>query len=322
MALKSWRFSTHNGTRRERSGVWQEAMDAVRLPMPARECDENFHGDVVGLVSAAGIEFSRLSATPLTISGRYQNQPAGLWLALMLEGSSVFSDHGHRVELSCGDILYGPTGRDSTLELAADFRLLYLRIPGTALNPTLVNPETLRSGILDGQSRLTKVMCGMLRALGEELEAFDAEDIHPIEVALSEFVVASLATSHTIRCFGDRTRAAHFERICRSLDHQLSDADLTLARLTVQHHVSARYLQKLFEDAGTSFTAYLRDQRLDRCREDLINPAYKGLSVSEICFRRGFNDAPHFSRCFRARFGMTPRACRLKAGQPLIGYPD
>jgi len=318
MALKSWRFSTEKGTNHERSGVWQAAMDAVRLPMPAREFDEDFHGDVVGLVSPAGIEFSRLSATPLTISGQYQNQPAGMWLALMLQGSSVFSNQGHRVELACGDILYGPTGRDSTLELGADFRLLYMRIPGTALNPTLVDPATLRFGILSGEARLTRVMCGMLRALGDELEGFDAADIHPVEVALSEFVVASLATANTVRCFGDRSRAAHFERICRSLDQQLNNADLTLALVSTQQHVSSRYLQKLFEDAGTSFTSYLRDRRLERCRADLMSPAHRGLSISEICFRWGFNDAAHFSRTFRARFGMTPRACRLLGGAELI----
>jgi AraC-like DNA-binding protein len=33
-------------------------------------------------------------------------------------------------------------------------------------------------------------------------------------------------------------------------------------------------------------------------------------SISDICFRWGFNDAAHFSRSFRADYGMTPRAFR------------
>ncbi len=321
MALKSWRFSTNKGTSHERAGVWQEAMNAVHLPMPARDFDQDFQGDVVGLVSPAGMEFSRLSATPLTISGQYHNQSPGLWLALMLEGNSVFSDHGHRVELACGDILYGPTGHDSTLELGANFRMLYMRIPGTALNATLVNPATLRFGILSGEVRLTRMMCGMLRVLGNELEDFDAADIHPVEVALSEFVVASFATAHTVRCFGDRSRAAHFERICRSLEQQLGKPDLSLSSVIDEHNISSRYLQKLFEDAGTSFSGYIRDRRLERCRADLMSPAHRGLSISEICFGWGFNDAAHFSRSFRARFGMTPRACRLLSGLE-IGSDD
>jgi len=230
----------------------------------------------------------------------------------MLQGRSVFSENdGHRVELAPGDILYGPTGQDSTLELPADFRLLYMRIPATALNPALVNPATLRFGILSGQAPMTRVMCGMLRTVGDELEDFEAHELAPVERALSAFVVAGLANSQTVRCFGDRSRAAHFERICGSLDQQLSNADLTLSMVTSQHRVSTRYLQKLFEDANTNFTAYLRDARLERCRGDLMNPGQDALSISEICFRRGFNDAAHFSRIFRARFGMTPRTCRM-----------
>jgi AraC-like DNA-binding protein len=34
------------------------------------------------------------------------------------------------------------------------------------------------------------------------------------------------------------------------------------------------------------------------------------LSISEICFRWGFNDAAHFSRAFREQFATTPRAWR------------
>lgn len=311
MVLKSWQFSTQATTKQERSRVWQAAMDAVRLPRHAPELEKDFEGNVVGIVSPSGVEFSRLCASPLTISGRYENQPPGVWLAMMLDGISVFSENAHRVELAGGDICYGPTGRDSTLELPADFRLLYMRIPGTALGSSLVNPATLRFGILPGHERLTRAMYGMLHALGNQLEDFDADDLAPIEVALSAFVIAGLATSQTVRCFGDRSRAAHFERICRSLDQQLSNADLSLTDVTAEHRVSTRYLQKLFEDAGTSFTAYLRDARLERCRDDLINPVFDGFSVSEICFRHGFNDATHFSRIFRARFSMTPRSCRL-----------
>lgn len=63
-----------------------------------------------------------------------------------------------------------------------------------------------------------------------------------------------------------------------------------------------------------SFTGYVRDRRLERCRQELMSPAHRGLSVSEICFRWGFNDAAHFSRSFRAKFDMTPRSCRKESG--------
>lgn len=313
--MKSWQFSTEHTTRNDRSYVWREAMDTLRLPMPPGDTiDDAFHGDVVGLVSPMGVEFSRVSATPHTISGCYSDQPSALWLALLLEGASAFTGQGENVELRRGDILYGPSGCDSTLELRDDFRLLYVRVPCVLLNPTLLGPASMRFGILPAQSRLTRVMTGMLRAVGDDLEAFDATEIHPVEIALSEFVVASLASSQTMRRFGERSRAAHFQRICQSIEQQLTDGELSVGKVSAQQNVSPRYLQKLFEEAGSSFTQYVRDRRLERCHIDLLSPAHQTLSILEICFRWGFNDAAHFSRSFRAKFGVTPRACRL-AGQ-------
>lgn len=314
MTMKSWHFSTKESAIERRSVIWQEAMNTVCLPMAAASIDEGFQGEVVGMVSPTGIEFSRVRATPLTISGSYRNQQAALWLALLLDGQSMFTEAGERIEIGRGDILYGPSGRDSTLELQADFRLLYIRVPLTLLHPALVDRSMLRFGILPGESRITRVLAGMLEAVGDELEDFDASEIHPVEVALCEFLVAGLSGAHANGRFGNTTRAAHFIRICQSIDQQLGDADLTMNQIADQHRVSTRYLQKLFEDAGLSFSSYLRNCRLERCRSDLVSPSHRSLSVSAICFRWGFNDAAHFSRSFRARFDMTPRECRNGGG--------
>lgn len=310
MPLKSWHFSTQSSATEKRPQIWRDAMTAACLPYGAAPINDAFEGDVLGVVSPTGIEFSRVRATPLTISGSFHDQQPALWLALLLEGRSMFLESGERMEVARGDMLYGPCGRDSTLELCADFRLLYVRVPTTLIHPGLIDPRRLTCGVLPGNASLTRVLAAMLRAVGDELEELSAEDIHPIEVALSEFMIASLANHHATYMLGDRKRSEHFLRICQSIDQQLGDAELSLNTITEQQRVSSRYVQKLFEDAGMSFTGYVRDRRLERCRQELTSPAHRKLSVSEICFRWGFNDAAHFSRSFRAKFDMTPRECR------------
>ena len=88
--------------------------------------------------------------------------------------------------------------------------------------------------------------------------------------------------------------------------------------VAVQNHVSQRYIQKLFESSGTSFVNYVRARRLERCRFELGHPEYRHLSVSDICFRWGFNDAGHFSRVFRSEFDITPREYRRKHSENAI----
>ncbi len=74
--------------------------------------------------------------------------------------------------------------------------------------------------------------------------------------------------------------------------------------------MSPRYLQKLFKSADETFGHYILARRLERCRADLASPLCRQLSISEICFRWGFNGSAHFSRVFRDRFGASPREFR------------
>jgi AraC-like DNA-binding protein len=136
--------------------------------------------------------------------------------------------------------------------------------------------------------------------------------LRPIEIALSEFVIASLWEGAAIRSLGS-ARAVLFHRICQAIEAKLDDCELSLQGFADEQHASPRYIQKLFGEAGFSFSQYLRQRRLERCRADLSSRAHEALSISEICFRWGFNDAAHFSRSFHTQYGITPRGFRRTA---------
>nr|WP_225935978.1 helix-turn-helix transcriptional regulator [Burkholderia contaminans] len=80
--------------------------------------------------------------------------------------------------------------------------------------------------------------------------------------------------------------------------------------------MSSRYINKLFEAENTSLMRYVLNLRLERCAQDLANPQCAVLRVSDIALRWGFNDMSHFSRVFRERFAMSPRAWREQGGKP------
>jgi acetamidase/formamidase/AraC-like DNA-binding protein len=109
---------------------------------------------------------------------------------------------------------------------------------------------------------------------------------------------------------GTATQAAILHRLCQTIERKLDDPDLTPARVAEAEGISERYLQKLFEGSGTSFTHYLRERRLQRTSAELSSPAESHHSISEIAYRNGFNDSAHFSRVFRHRFGLSPREFR------------
>jgi len=317
--MQQWKLSTASYYPGERETVWRDAMTQICLPMavPAAGQDD-FFGDVVNVVSPLGIEFSCVRASAQTLSGACSTHPDAIWLALLLDGRSILQDDAatpSRQPLEANDILYGPTGVDSTLQLPSEFRMLYVKIPRQVLHPRLVNPTLLGVGALSGRAGAGRMLACLLRTVAEDLEGLDDDTLRPIETALAEFVVACLGERAGICSFGSPARSAHFNQICQSIESQLGDPDLGLAGLAVQQRVSPRYIQKLFEEAGLSFGQYVRQRRLDNCRRELANPLYRKLSISEICFRWGFNDAAHFSRSFHQQYGVTPRAFRQAGGQ-------
>ncbi len=83
--------------------------------------------------------------------------------------------------------------------------------------------------------------------------------------------------------------------------------------------VTLRQLERLFaRHMGRSLADHYRDLRLDRARKLLRQT---GLPVVEVAMACGFATSSHFSRLYRARFGLPPRAerARERGGDPLNG---
>jgi AraC-like DNA-binding protein len=97
----------------------------------------------------------------------------------------------------------------------------------------------------------------------------------------------------------------------------LHDAELTPQRAADHAHISVRTLHSRFKLIRKSFGRWVLDSRLDACSNALRDRHQAALSISEIAYRWGFNDLSHFNKAFRARFGCSPRECRLSShGEP------
>ena len=282
-----------------------------RLGLPVgelAECEPP-SASVTCLTSPLGMDFALIDAGAQVISGRRTDQPASVWLAVLLEGEASLESEGEEQFLAVGDIAYGPTGRTATLALETRCRIMFVQAPRVALNHRILAIRNLKVGRLRGSLGVSRVFSGLLRATAESLPAMTIDHLRPVELAVTEFLAASLAEV-TQAAMGQTGYSAHLHRICQSIETLLADPDLSLRRLADKNGVSPRYIQKLFAAADETFGHYLRSRRLERCRMDLASPVCAKLSISEICFRWGFNESAHFSRAFRNEYGMCPREYR------------
>lgn len=91
----------------------------------------------------------------------------------------------------------------------------------------------------------------------------------------------------------------------------LDNPELGTATISDATGLSPRAVQKAFlRDAGLTPTAFINERRLERASELLA--ATEPRTITEIALDVGFNDPAFFSRCFRRRFGATPREWRTQ----------
>jgi AraC-like DNA-binding protein len=79
--------------------------------------------------------------------------------------------------------------------------------------------------------------------------------------------------------------------------------------------VTPRYLQRLFEADGKTFSSFLTEQRLKRAHRMLREPDFAERPVSSIAYDVGFGDLSYFNRCFRRAYGATPS--NVRSGEAL-----
>jgi AraC-like DNA-binding protein len=90
------------------------------------------------------------------------------------------------------------------------------------------------------------------------------------------------------------------------IDSHLADPELSPSTIAAAHHISLRYLHRLFEGQGTTVGKRIKNRRLASCRQDLLDPSLAALPVNAIASRWGFIDAARFSRAFRDAYGQPP----------------
>jgi AraC-like DNA-binding protein len=114
---------------------------------------------------------------------------------------------------------------------------------------------------------------------------------------------------------GRGLRAARLQAIKQDIAENLEQADLAVAAIACRHGCTPRFIQRLFEAEGMTFTEYVLTERLARAYRMLIDPRRSTDKIATIALDAGFADLSYFNRAFRQRYGETPSGVRAQAPQ-------
>ncbi len=269
--------------------------------------------------------------------------PAGAGLAL--EASAVPGGHLLLGVLSDGRARWAPgTGQDTSptgegepegalrpsdlfvldgsepfaLHAYEDFRLHLVRIPRDSLAVTGERIRDLVRRDLPLRGPVAPLLGPLLRTLAEKAPGYSARTALHLAGNVAE-LVAALAVETDDR--GARPGRRHereelTRRLRAHIDESLWDRGLSPVTVAAAHHVSIRYLHKLFSEHDSTVGRWIQHRRLEEARRELARPGRTDTGVAVVAGRWGFASAAHFSRSFRTAYGMSPSAWRDSRVRP------
>ena len=244
---------------------------------------------------------------------RATNDPAeDVGFVVNPRGSMLVGQCGREVELGEGDatLVSFTEALDTVHRAPGD--MLVLRFPRLQLAPRLANVhDSMLRRIPHGNPALRMVT---------DYVSFASRKATLVEDELQKLVVSHIYDLVTVAAGATRDaaemaqgrglRAARLLAIKQDIARGLDRPDLTVAVLAARHGCTRRFLQRLFESEGTSFTDYVLAQRLACAHRMLTDPCRAGDKISMIALDAGFGDLSYFNRVFRERFGDTPSGIR------------
>lgn len=140
----------------------------------------------------------------------------------------------------------------------------------------------------------------------------DASVIERTSAYLVDLVAMALGPTRDAAAIGARRgfRAGLLQAMLAQINAECFDPRFDVQAVAERHRVSVRYVQRLLERQGETFSHHVLRLRLDRVAAMLADPGHRDMRIGEIALACGFNDLSYFNRSFKRRFGERPRAFR------------
>ncbi len=239
-----------------------------------------------------------------------------LILTAVVAGRLHLRSAGRDTVVRAGEIAMTGSRDAATYDCDRDCRLLDLRIP----RPPAIGHLDLAFGAslaaAEPLSMLAKYADVLLDSDGHERsDTLSLAVAHVHEIVDLVLDVARGMLRQKVR----RPGVVRLRAIKADIVENASSRDLTMAAIAARHRVTPRYVRKLLETEGLTFSEFVLGERLARAHRMLTDPRRCTETISAIAFACGFGDLSYFNRVFRRHNGATPTEVREAARRSAAG---
>jgi len=232
-----------------------------------------------------------------------------LTIQVQHKGRSTNHTGGRTAVLEEGDFLLYDPSRPLWLSFTEPTQAIVLRLPLARVEERMPHLKAQVGVPISGSSGPGALFSNFLRQAWAELER---DEEGPWAESLGEAIwpLLDMAYAHTRPKAEANRREERRRTLFDAVEAELTDPDLDVHRLARRMGVSARYVQMLFAEMGTTPRAFIQDRRLELAARRLEREGLD-VTVTEVAYDAGFNDLSSFCRAFRRRFETSPRNYRI-----------
>lgn len=313
--FNSFRLVTDNLPAQDRLPTVREVYGRTILNADLEPVDDSpLHMDMrVRLLPGIGIATGVASPIRVGVPRRMIDNDDVILLAALAGGS--FMQVGKQEEsVLPGHAMFVPGGHVGANVTRPGFTYVNLRFERKALQPLvgdvtklLMRPMSIHQGPL----RLLLSYATAVQQMDEAMPGNMARMVASHLFDLSALTLGATRDAEQL-ALGRGLRAARLQAIKADIAARSDLRGVSAEEIAAKHKLSPRYVRKLFESEGLSFTEFTLGQRLKRAHRMLTDPACIRHSITDIAFDAGFNDLSYFNRAFRKRYDATPSDIRAE----------
>ena len=303
----------------ERFAYFREAVCEAFMDLSPEQGRSGPFQAVVESVPLAGGAVNRVRGTPHHV----QRTPAQIrrtaeqcfFLNIQLKSECVIEQEGRAVRLVAGQValfgsdlpfrIFHPAERDmSVASFWLPRHLVEESFPGRRI------PGIRR---VSDHPFLGPLIAATARTLNRGALAVDEADGSLMLESLIRLAAQACSRSGDPDLAPEALHPALLAAVLEYIESRLHDPGLSVAEVAARFGIGKRYVHKLFETTGNSFSRHVLQRRLERAAADLCALERARTSIAEIAYRNGFSDLSYFNRRFKAYFEATPREVRRAA---------
>jgi AraC-like DNA-binding protein len=310
-----WHWSSDDAPSRARLDAWRDLVSRKLVPLDVKPIADQPFRAKVQLRALPGLRFAWGDVD--ASSNRWTKEAADngnddVMVTVNLSGTFVVTQNGREVALGAGDACLAACSAPGSFDQPTFSGVLCARLPRASLAPLVPNLDDLTARLIPADTAALRLLVSYIRVLDDdhrlatpELRQLIVKHIHDLTA-----LILNPTKDNVVQVESGGARAARLGAVKSFILKNLDRRDLTVGKVAAHIGATPRYVQKLLETEGTTYSEFTLVSRLERVYAALSDPRTRRATISDIAFDSGFSDISNFNHAFRRRYGASPSDIR------------